>query len=334
MKHFIVFIFAVFALLSCEKMIFEEDKSSSDPFVNFEYLWNEVDLKYSYHELKGIDWDAIGTKYKSMLYPEITEDSLFTVLAAMLNELRDDHVNLFSPFNISTYEAYLSGPENFNQRTIRENYISDPRYTGAFAHGFINNQNIGYMVYSSFSDGVDEETLNHVLTRYSNTKGLIIDVRSNGGGNPANIAMILERFATAKTLVGYNITRNGPGHNDFGPREPFYIDVHNGITYNKPVMVLTDRSCYSACTFFAFACKQFPQITLVGDTTGGGGGFPNGGQLPNGWTYRFSISQLLDINGNNYAEQGVAPDIAVNFDWTNLNNDEIIDKAIDEILKQ
>jgi hypothetical protein len=334
MKHFIVLIFVVFALLSCEKMIFEEDKSSSDPLVNFDYLWNEVDLKYSYHDLKGIDWDEIGTKYKSMLYPEITEDSLFIVLSTMLNELRDGHVNLFSPFNLSNYEVYLAGPENFYLRTIRDNYISEPRYTGAFAHGFINNQNVGYILYSSFSDNVDEETLNHLLTRYSDTKGLILDMRSNGGGDPANIAMILERFASKKTLVGYNITRNGPGHNDFGPREPFYIGVHDGINYNKPVMVLTDRACYSACTFFAFACKQFPQITLVGDTTGGGGGFPNGGQLPNGWTYRFSISQLLDVDGNNYAEQGVAPDIIVNFDWTNLNNDEIIDKAIEEILKQ
>ena len=137
MKHFIVIIFAVFALLSCEKMIFEEDKASSDPFVNFEYLWNEVELKYSYHEYKGINWDEIGAKYKAMLYPEISEDSLFTVLSTMLKELRDDHVNLFSPFNISTYEVYRSGPENFNLRTIRDNYITNPRYTGAFAHGFI-----------------------------------------------------------------------------------------------------------------------------------------------------------------------------------------------------
>lgn len=334
MKHFIVIIFAVFALLSCEKMIFDEDKASTGPFVNFEYLWNEVDQKYSYHGLKGVDWDAIGTKYQLMLYPQMTEDSLFTVLATMLNELRDDHVNLVAPFNVSTYKVYLTGPDNYNQRTLDKHYLSNQRNTGSFKHAFISNSNVGYIRYRSFSDDVDNEALDHILTRYKNTKGLILDLRSNGGGNPSNIAMILERFATEKTLVGYNITRNGSGHNDFGPREPFYIGVHNGITYNKPLMVLTDRSCYSACTFFAFACKQFPNITLVGDTTGGGGGLPNGGQLPNGWTYRFSISQLLDINGNNYAEQGVAPDIIVNFDWTDLSKDEIIDKAIDEILKQ
>ena len=66
-------------------------------------------------------------------------------------------------------------------------------------------------------------------------------------------------------------------------------------------------------------------------TTGGGGGMPNGGQLPNGWTYRFSISQLLDLDGNNYAEDGVPPDILVSFDWTDLTKDEIIERAIQEI---
>ncbi|WP_291860560.1 S41 family peptidase [Marinilabilia sp.] len=333
MKHNISLLFLVLTLVSCEKIFFEADRATNDPFINFEYLWTEVDEKYSYHEYKGVDWDAIGEKYKSMLYPTMSEDSLFAVLATMLKELRDDHVNLVSPFNISSYEVFLTGPDNYNARTIRDNYIKDFRVTGAFNHAFIKNEKIGYIKYDSFSEDVDKESLNYILSFYKDTEGLIIDLRTNGGGNPANIAKILERFSNEKTLVGYNITRNGPGHNDFGPREPFYIGVYDGVRYHKPIMVLIDRSCYSACTFFAFACKSFPSITLVGDTTGGGGGLPNGGQLPNSWTYRFSVSQLIDVDGNNYAEGGVAPDIQVNFDWSDLSRDEILDKAIDTILK-
>jgi C-terminal processing protease CtpA/Prc len=93
-----------------------------------------------------------------------------------------------------------------------------------------------------------------------------------------------------------------------------------------------DRASYSATTFFALATIAYPNIKLVGDSTGGGGGIPAGGQLPNGWTYHFSISQVLDLNGNNFAEGGVAPDIATNFDWSDLTRDEIIDRAMDEIL--
>lgn len=332
MKRNIALLLFALVLVSCEKAFFKEDLATNDPFSNFEYLWNEVDKKYSYHEYKGVDWDAIGIKYKSMLYSNMSDDSLFTVLATMLKELRDDHVNLVSAFNISSYDVYLEGPDNYNARTIRENYVTDFRVTGSFKHGFIANNQIGYIVYESFQKEVDKESWDYILSRYKDTKGIVLDVRSNGGGDPANVSKILERFSTEKTLVGYNITRNGPGHNDFGPREPFTIGVHEGVKYNKPIMVLIDRACYSACTFFAFACKEIPAVTLVGDTTGGGGGLPNGGQLPNGWTYRFSVTQLIDKDGNNYAEGGVAPDIAVDFDWTDLSKDEILDTAIDQIL--
>jgi C-terminal processing protease CtpA/Prc len=59
---------------------------------------------------------------------------------------------------------------------------------------------------------------------------------------------------------------------------------------------------------------------------------PNGGQLPNGWYYRFSVSQLLDLNGENHAEDGVVPDIVATFDWSDLTRDEIIDRAVGELI--
>lgn len=331
-KYFLIILISV-VFISCEKILFESDYASSDPHVNFEYLWNEVDKKYSYHTLKGIDWDEIKIRYRAKLYTEMTEDSLFNVLAAMLNELRDDHVNLLSPFNVSFYNVDLSGPNNIDFRTLREFYINNAHFTGPFVHTFLANGRVGYLRYGSFTGDVDEKVLDHVLTRYKDTEGLILDLRSNGGGSVFNIPRILERFNEERTLVAYIINRNGPGRDDFGPKEPFYIGAHKGITYTKPVMVLIDRASYSASTFFALATHSFPQIVLVGDITGGGGGVPAGGQLPNGWTYRFSISQILDTNGNNYAEEGVAPDIAINFDWSDLTRDEIIERAKEEILK-
>ncbi|MFN5371820.1 MAG: S41 family peptidase, partial [Bacteroidia bacterium] len=111
----------------------------------------------------------------------------------------------------------------------------------------------------------------------------------------------------------------------------FYYNPYDGIRYTKPVMVLVDRGSYSATTFFSLSTKAMDNVTLVGDTTGGGGGLPNGGQLPNGWTYRFSITRLLDLNKQNFAESGVPPDILASFNWNDLNRDEIIDRAIEEI---
>lgn len=327
----LLLILSVFIFASCEKVLFKPDLASSDPLENFDYLWNEVDKKYSYFELKNIDWNQIRDTYRPMLNENSTEVELFSVLAAMLNELRDDHTNLISPFNVSVYNVALNNPKNYRPRTIDEFYLTDPWRTGALKHDFISNDEIGYIRYGSFSSGFSDSQMDLVLERYKETKGIILDLRENGGGAIFNIPKLLGRFADSKKLVGYSITRNGEDHNDFGEREDFYIAPHGNVQYLKPVVVLIDKGSYSATTFFAVATKAFPNITLIGDATGGGGGLPNGGQLPNGWNYRFSISQLLDLNGDNYAEDGVPADIDAAFDWNDLETDEILERGIMEL---
>ncbi len=321
---------ASLALTSCEKILFEEDKASTDPLTNFEYLWSEVDKKYSYFDIKGIDWDAVKQRYQDSIRTDMSEEELFRILGAMLNELRDDHTNLVSPFNVSVYNVALKHEPNYNERTIREYYLPEMMYTGAFSHNFIGDS-IAYLRYGSFMSAVTNEDLDFILTRYANTKGLILDLRENGGGNVFNIPLILERFVETRTLAAYSQTRNGPGRNDFSAETGFYYNPYDGIRYTKPVMVLVDRGSYSATTFFSLSTKAMDNIKLVGDTTGGGGGLPNGGQLPNGWTYRFSITRLLDLEKQNFAESGVPPDVNASFNWSDLTRDEILDRAIEEI---
>lgn len=292
-----------------------------------------MDKKYSYFGLKELDWDEMKAKYEARLSAGMSEEALFKVLAEMLNELKDDHSNLIAPFNISRYDVALQHKPNFHQRTIQD-LLPNIRITGGFRHELLPGTKVAYVRYGSFMNEVTDADLNHILSRYQDTEGLILDLRDNGGGNIANIARILERFAPKRTRVAYMITRNGKGRNDFSAPTNFYINRHNGITYDKPVMVLIDRGSYSATTFFALATKALPNVTLVGDTTGGGGGLPNGGQLPNGWTYRFSITQVLDLKMQNYAEQGVPPDIYAEFDWSDLSRDEIIERAVQELEKK
>ncbi len=331
MKKLLIIFLLSPLLFSCEKILFEEELQTDDPYANFDYLWKECDRKYSYFEYKNIDWTAIREKYRPRLYHTMSNDSLFDVMGEMMKELRDDHANLISDFNRSRYGVYRKGKDNFDWRVILDHYLPNDYYTsGPFRHDFIAGDSIAYVRLSAFSGGVSSKNLNFIMNRYKDSKGIIFDIRENGGGSISYAFRILERFVNKKTLLYYSRIKDGPGHGDFSSLEPCIIEPSEGRNYHKKVILLIDRGSYSASSFMALSAKAVDNVTLMGDTTGGGLGMPNGGQLPNGWTYRFSVTQTLDPDGNNY-ESGVPPDIQASFNWNNLNTDEVIERAIQEI---
>ena len=75
--------------------------------------------------------------------------------------------------------------------------------------------------------------------------------------------------------------------------------------------------------------KVLPQVTIVGDQTGGGGGIPVFGELANGWTYRFSGTQTIDLEGRQI-EDGVLADVRVDLNPVNIarGEDNIITRAL------
>ena len=322
----------IMAFSSCEKMLFKEDVSSLSPQENLDYLWHQCDEKYAYFDLKGVDWNKVKVDYSAKIYDGMGDDSLFQVMGGMLRELKDDHTNLISNFNVSFFGVKNLGPDNFEWRVISDNYLPSNYYsTGPFVHDYLKNQNIGYIRFASFTGSVNNQNLDFVLTRYKNTKGLILDLRENGGGAVSDIFKILSRFVNTETTVYYSRLKNGKGHNDFTDPDPTIVTPSTHIKYQNKVIVLIDRGTFSAGSFTSLATLAIPNMVLMGDTTGGGLGLPNGGQLPNGWTYRFSITQALDLSKNNNYENGVPPDIRVLFNWNDLTKDEVLDRAILEL---
>ena len=334
MNRLITIVAALLLCSSCEKVMFKKKGESAEPRKNFDHLWEQVDKRYAYFNTKGVNWDLVKAKYAPQVYAGMSEDELFNVMGAMLNELRDGHVNLISPFNISVFDIDLLGPENVDDRVILENYIGTDRViTGPFTHNFLRNKEIGYIRFRSFPGTVDDVQLDYILDKYKNTKGLIFDIRQNGGGVINDAYNILNRFINKETPVYQSRGKIGPGHTEFGEMEPSTLTPsESDLKYLKKIVVLTDRGTYSSGSFFTLIAKAIDNMVILGDTTGGGLGLPNGGQLPNGWTYRCSITQTLDIYGNDY-ENGVPPDKVVFVDKARLAQgiDDVLEAAMKEI---
>lgn len=323
-------------LASCSKVLMPKPLDNK-PSIAFETMWSEIDAHYSFFDYKKIDWAAVKTKYAAQIDNSMSDDSLYNVLAAMLYELNDGHVNLYAPFNRSRNWSFKDDfPDNFNGNFVFRHYFKrDYHATGNLPNQILPDS-IGYVRYASFASPISKGDLDYVMDRFSDCKGIIIDVRDNGGGSMANIFKIMGYFVSEKTLVGYINTKSGPAHNAFNKPDPLYVKPVKGRKpFLKPVIVLINRGCYSATTHFAGFMSLLPQVTLVGDQTGGGGGLPISRDLPNGWQYRFSATYQTLPDGTQI-EHGVPADIAVGTGpQEELSvKDAIIEKGIELILKE
>lgn len=320
---------SVFVLSACEQLLIPEDPTT-DPVSIFEQSWNFVDQEYSFFTFKSIDWDRVYTEYRPRVNADMSERELFDLLAEMLFELRDGHVNLRSPFDLSrNWEWYLDSPENFNGSLLERNYyLSQQEFIGSLVLRDFGD--IGYVRYGSFSAPVSEDDADLLVERFQDKAGLIFDVRNNGGGSLGNVIRLVSRFVSEETLVGIQREKTGPGHEEFGPWGAYSIEPEGSIQFTKPIVVLTNRRCFSATTFFATFMSALPHVTLVGDTTGGGGGAPSSTELSNGWVLRVSSTQLGTIDGLN-VEDGLPPDERVDLDPTDEANgiDTMLEFALD-----
>ena len=205
-------------------------------------------------------------------------------------------------------------------------------------HNAVRNGAVAYIRYSSFSDYISEGSLKYLVNRYKNCKGMVIDLRQNSGGSISNIAALLSIFYNHKQPLYQCQAKSGPAHDAFADAVTVYAAdssiLGKNNAYTKPVAVLIDRGSYSATSFFAICTMAYDNIRLFGDYSGGGLGLPNGGVLPNGWTYRFSTTRTLAIDGRNY-ENGVPPDVRVLLDpaCTAQGVDNVIEVAAEWILE-
>ena len=310
-----------------------EERFDNTPYGNFDALWSILDQRYCFFAYKDVAWDEVYTAYRARLSYAMSDKELFGVLAEMLDELQDGHVNLSSSFDMARYWAWFEEyPTNFDRELVMKNYLHQPDYkiAAALYYRILDDCNIGYIYYENFSSGVGDGNLDQVLLEFAACDGIIIDVRNNGGGLLSNVSRIASRFTAEEFVSGYIQHKTGPGHDDFS--EPFAIKQlpapANRLHFAKPVAILTNRHCYSATNDFVSVMRNLPQVAVVGDRTGGGSGLPFSSELPNGWVVRFSTSPTYNAQMEQ-TEFGIDPTIAVDLapDDAAQGIDSIIERA-------
>lgn len=323
---YLIAVLIAFVLLSCHHK--EEMAASYDPVDNIEALWRIIDTRYCYVEEKGCDWNAIHAEYAekaSLLRPK-NDIALFDLCAAMLDSLHDGHVNLYSGFDRSyCSDWYDSYPANFNS-SLQRKYMQNSRIAGGIEYCAVDNDSIGYLYYSSFNNSFSEGNLSWIFSILHACKGLIIDVRNNGGGSLSYAYLLAAPFFRENQTIGYWQHKTGSGHHDFSEMQPLTEEASlTRQKWDKPVVVLCNRRTYSAANMFVNIMRYAPNATIIGGRSGGGGGMPMSYDLPIGWMVRFSSVRMYDRDQKDI-ENGIVPDIEIT--QTSTDRDDLIEAAI------
>jgi carboxyl-terminal processing protease len=331
------------AVYGCDTMFMAPDPSNT-PETNFEIFWKDFDRYYAQFSLRRIDWDSVYTVYRPQITPTTSDRQLFNILSTIVYGINDMHVSLYTPLGDVYWKSMIPG--SYPSRRI----INACKYVqcGAPQNSLIEyrtcqNTDIGYMIIPTFSGQGEGLTIadpryiviDEILSQWKDMKGIVIDVRWNSGGNSINAETVAGRFADQSRVYSYRRQKIGSGKEDVSSWKSSAIEPKGSYQFLKPVVVLTSRATSSSAEMFVMAMQVLPNVTIVGDTTGGGVGNPIFRELPNGWTYRLSTEIEADAQGRIIEGVGVFPDVPVLTTPADSANgiDRILEKGIDIINK-
>jgi hypothetical protein len=329
------------SVLSCDKILIKPD-SKSDPERNFETLWNDVNTTYPFFEYDHVNWDSIYTVYKPQVHPYTSNDQLVEIFKDMLRPLIDGHIAIKYNGIEWENERHFIYNTYFNFQNINTTYLSNsakyvtyPDYFNSaktdtiLRYGNINST-ILYFDVRTFETTFSLPTLLDSLLRSTNYKGIILDIRNNGGGSLTTMRDFLSVFTNQEQIYGYSKQKIGPG-NSFADLSTLSFS-HNvqDTFFQRPVILLTNRYTFSASEHCVLGLKTLPNVVTVGDTTGGALSPVLEHQLPNGVAYIMVTSITYDLHMNIHERIGIAPDVTVITSTvdSSAGKDDMIEKAI------
>jgi hypothetical protein len=251
---------------------------------------------------------AIRERVQKKEYDSVTSASKFAqTLTTHLQEVsRDKHLRVHYSNDPLPPETPRRGPSPEE----RERFLS---FMKSINFGFEKVErlsgNVGYLDLRGFTDAdMGGDTVVAAMNFLANTDALIIDLRQNGGGSPAMVALISSYLFREPTHLNDLYWREGEQTRQWWTA-PYVPGKRYG---DKDVYILTSNRTFSAAEEFTYNLKNLKRATIVGETTGGGA-HPGGPSRVNAhfavWVPRGRA--INPISKTNWEGTGVEPDVKV-----------------------
>ncbi|MBD5455728.1 MAG: S41 family peptidase [Lachnospiraceae bacterium] len=183
--------------------------------------------------------------------------------------------------------------------------------------------NIGYLRIREF-DGVTVDQFNEAMAelRANDMKGLVLDLRSNPGGDLTAVVDIARRLLP-EGLIVYTEDKAGK-RSEYTCDGEYEIDI--------PMVVLVNEYSASASEILSGAIKDYNKGTLIGTTTYGKGIVQRIIRLDDGTAVKLTVSAYFTPSGKNIHGIGIEPDIELEYDYEAYEKDGTdnqVEKAIE-----
>ncbi|MFD9129650.1 S41 family peptidase, partial [Kitasatospora sp. NPDC059571] len=305
----------------------------ADPRQVFDTVWATFADNYPFFAAKGIDWPALRERYRSRLDARTPAPELLAVLDDLLRPLGDAHTGVDAgavgriwhprPGTLPVLDPAFRDAAN---RTT-EAALGAPLTTfaaGRLAYADLPG-GLGYLRITGFqhytADGGYAEdaaeldrALDTILTPERTggphaLRGLVLDLRLNGGGSD-RLALRLAARLTDRPYLGYvKQARDDPRHADAWTR-PQRVPVvpTTAPRFTGPVALLTSSATMSAAESLAMALMgRSPQPVRIGAATQGVFSDVLERALPNGWTFDLPNERYLTAQGRDFDGAGIPP---------------------------
>ena len=181
---------------------------------------------------------------------------------------------------------------------------------------------IGVVSLATFSEGAHaklKEQVDKVLKQ--GAKGLVLDLRGNGGG------LLQEGRAVASIFVpkGLIVRTDGP----HSPEQKLNA-TGGAISPSIPMTVLVDGGTASAAEIVTGALRDYNRATVVGSKTFGKGVFQEIEPLSNGGALELVVGRYFLPHGENISGTGIEPQVSAKDDQK-TPRDEALDSALNTV---
>ncbi len=186
-----------------------------------------------------------------------------------------------------------------------------------------NTDQIGYLRIREF-DGITVDQYAEAMAELNEygIKGLVLDLRSNPGGDLAAVVEIARRILP-KGLIVYTEDKNG-NRKEYTGDDSWELEI--------PMAVLVNEYSASASEILAGAIQDYNKGTLIGTTTYGKGIVQQIHRLDDGTAIKLTISAYFTPSGRNIHGVGIEPDIELEYDYERSETDGIdnqVEKAVE-----